>query len=167
MLQKLHQIYSGTVITEEHGSVIFDTTKAEFIKETFKGKRIAIFYKFIAEGEMLRDMFNWTDNANQFNQTHTEAELVFLSQIQSGREGLNLHTADLLIMYNIDHSAISYYQSRARLQTKDRSCVAKVVWLFSEGGIEHKIYKAVTNKLDYTTHIFKKDYLPNFSRATK
>jgi hypothetical protein len=61
-------------------------------------------------------------------------------------------------MYNIDFSAVSYWQSRARLQTKDRVKAAKVYWIFSEGGIESKIYQAVQNKKDYTLNYFKKDY---------
>jgi hypothetical protein len=32
-----------------------------------------------------------------------------------------------------------------------------VYWLFSVGGIEEEIYKAVKNKKDYTLNIFKKD----------
>jgi hypothetical protein len=166
--QKLHQIYSGTVITEDNGPIILDDSKAKFIKERFAGQRIAIFYKFIAEGDLLKSMFNYTENPNQFNQSKTEAGLVFLSQIQSGREGINLHTADCLVMYNICFSAVSYWQSRARLQTKDRTKKAKVYWIFSDGGIEHKVYQSVMNKKDYTLNYFKKDYkLANFSRATK
>jgi hypothetical protein len=41
-------------------------------------------------------------------------------QIVAGREGVNLSTADALVFYNIDFSATSYWQARARLQTKDR-----------------------------------------------
>ncbi len=67
----------------------------------------------------------------------------FLSQIQSGREGINLSTADALIMLNIDFSAVSYWQARARMQNKDREDASKVCWLFADGGIEEKIYKAV------------------------
>jgi hypothetical protein len=41
LMQKLHQIYSGTVILESGKSVVLDKTKAEFIKGRFAGKRIA------------------------------------------------------------------------------------------------------------------------------
>jgi hypothetical protein len=34
----------------------------------------------------------------------------------------------------------------------------KVYWIFSEGGIEEKIYKVVKSKKKYTVNIFKKDY---------
>ena len=33
-----------------------------------------------------------------------------------------------------------------------------VYWIFSDKGIEQKIYQAVSNKKDYTSRLFKKDY---------
>jgi len=76
--------------------------------------------------------------------------------VQSGREGINLSSADCLIMYNIDFSAVSYWQARARLQTKDRKEDAIVYWLFFAGGIEEKIYKVVEGKKDFTLVHYKK-----------
>ena len=61
-------------------------------------------------------------------------------------------------MFNIDYSAVSYFQARARLQTKERKEAAKVYWLFAVGGIEEKIYKAVANKKDYTLSYFRRDF---------
>jgi hypothetical protein len=46
---------------------------------------------------------------------------------------------------------------RARLQSKDRQKEAAVHWIFSENGIEDKIYRAVSNKKDYTLSYFRKD----------
>jgi hypothetical protein len=33
-----------------------------------------------------------------------------------------------------------------------------IYWIFSRGGIEGKIYKAVQQKKDYNLKLFKKDY---------
>jgi hypothetical protein len=79
-------------------------------------------------------------------------------QIVSGREGISLKQADALVYYNIDFSATSYWQSRDRMTTKDRTN-SKVYWIFSEGGIEKDIYKAVVKKKDYTVNHFKRDLL--------
>ena len=76
----------------------------------------------------------------------------------SGREGISLRQADCLVYYNIDFSATSYWQSRDRMTTKDR-IKNEVYWIFSQGGIEDQIYKAVVNKKDYTLNHFKKDLL--------
>lgn len=160
LMMKLHQIYSGTVIVDEPEQThkILDYTKAEFIKEHFKGKKIAVFYKFKAEYMALLWVFNKkiTFDAEQFNNSE---DLIFVSQIVSGREGLNLSSADALVFYNIDFSAVSYWQSRARIQTKDREKQSSIYWIFAEKGIEDKIYKAVMDKKDYTLSHFKKDFL--------
>jgi hypothetical protein len=60
------------------------------------------------------------------------------------------------VYYNIDFSATSYWQSRDRMTTKDR-LKSDVYWVFSKGGIEDKIYKAVTKKKSYTLTHFKVD----------
>ena len=60
--------------------------------------------------------------------------------------------------YNIDFSATSYWQSRDRMTTKNR-LNNSVYWIFSKGGIEDDIYKAVTKKKDYTVKHFKRDLL--------
>ena len=158
LMQKLHQIYSGSIIIDEpeRKGKVFDYTKAEFIKEYFKGKKIAIFYKFKAEEMAIRWVLGKVyDDPMEFNNADSG---VFISQIVSGREGIRLDTADALVMYNIDFSATSYWQSRARIQTKDRVKEAQLYWIFAEGGIEDKIYKAVMDKRDYTLSHFRKDY---------
>jgi hypothetical protein len=155
-MQKIHQICSGTVKTEDGNAIIFDTTKADFIKERFKGQKIAIFYKYIAEGLMLKYAFagRIIEDPQAFNEAGGDA--VFISQVQSGREGINLSSAEALIMFNIDFSAVSYWQSRARMQTKDRTEASKVYWIFTTGGIEDKIFGMVQNKKDFTLSHFKK-----------
>ena len=157
-MQKIHQICSGSVKTEDGNAIMFDDTKSKFIKERFKGQKIAIFYKYIAEGMQLRVDFvgRIYDDPTAFNEASGDA--VFISQIQSGREGINLSSAEALIMYNIDFSAVSYWQSRARMQTKDRSEASKVYWIFTSGGIEDKIFSMVQNKKDFTLSHFKKIY---------
>ena len=89
-----------------------------------------------------------------FNSTNK----IIALQIVSGREGISLRNAEALVYYNIDFSATSYWQSRDRMTTKDRK-YNKVYWVFSEKGIEDKIYKAVLKKKDYTLSHFKRDLL--------
>jgi len=156
LMMKLHQIYSGSVKFESGNSKILDYTKAEFIKEHFKGKKIGIFYKFKEELNALKEVFGdqLVTELNPFERTDKNIAL----QIVSGREGISLRHADCLVYYNIDFSATSYWQSRDRMTTKDR-LKNKVYWIFSKGGIESEIYKAVTKKKDYTLKHFKKDLL--------
>lgn len=155
-MQKVHQLCSGTVKTECGIGIVFDCTKAEYVRDNFKGRKIAIFYKYVAERHQLEAKFEGRlfDDPMEFNKAGVDA--VFVSQIQSGREGINISTADCIIMYNIDFSALSYWQARARLQTRDRQEAAMVYWLFTDGGIEEKIYEVVQGKKDFTLSHYKK-----------
>lgn len=152
LMQKVHQLNSGTIKFESGNSMVIDYSKAKFISEYFKGKKLAIFYKFVAELEAIKKYLDITQDIDEFNTTEKHIAL----QIVSGREGINLSKADCLVYYNIDFSAVSYWQSRDRLTTMER-LKNDVYWVFSKGGIENKIYKAVLNKKDYTLKTFMKD----------
>jgi len=156
LMSKTHQLYSGTVKFESGKSMVLDSTKAYYIKDKFQGKKIAIFYKFTAEFEAIKDVFgdNICNTLEEFNNTDKNIAL----QIVSGREGISLKQAEALVYYNIDFSATSYWQSRDRMTTKDR-LYNKVYWIFARGGIEDSIYKAVVKKKDYTLNHFKRDLL--------
>ena len=154
-MSKLHQIYSGTVKFESGKSMIIDHSKGFFIKDKFQGQKIAIFYKFKEEFNLLKEVFGdlLTDDLSEFDNSNKNIAL----QIVSGREGISLANAKYLVYFNIDFSAVSYWQSRDRLTTMERT-INDVYWIFSKGGIESKIYKAVSNKKDFTLSVFKKTY---------
>lgn len=155
-LGKIHQICSGTVKDEDGGFHLISDYKTRYIAQHYQGRKIAIFYKFQAELELLRQTFGnrLIFCPESFNAAGPDR--VFVSQIQSGREGINIATADVLIMLNIDFSATSYWQSRARLQTKDRKTPALVHWIFAEGGIEKYVYGQVSKKKDFTVSHYHK-----------
>ena len=154
-MSKLHQIYSGTVKFESGKSAILDHSKGFFIKDKFDGEKIAIFYKFKEEFNLLKEVFEdlLTDDLSEFDNSNKNIAL----QIVSGREGISLAKAKYLVYFNIDFSAVSYWQSRDRLTTMERTA-NDVYWIFSKRGIESKIYKAVSNKKDFTLSVFKKTY---------
>lgn len=157
LMMKLHQLYSGTIKFESGGSTIIDLSKAMFIHDNFGDSKIGIFYKFKEELNALMKVFGaeyLTTDLDEFKNTDKSIAL----QIVSGREGISLKEAECLVYYNIDFSATSYWQSRDRMTTKER-LKSDVYWVFAEGGIEDKIYKAVSDKKNYTTTHFKRDLL--------
>jgi hypothetical protein len=154
LMQKLHQIYSGTVILESGKAIVLDKTKSEFIRERFAGKRIAVFYKFQEELKCLLSVFQ-EDMTTDLGKFHAGECNNFAIQIVTGREGISLKQADYLVYYNIDFSATSYWQSKDRMTTKER-LDNQVYWIFAKGGIEKDIYNAVSKKKDYTTKHFEK-----------
>lgn len=154
LMQKIHQLSSGTCKFEDGSSKVIDDSKAKFTLEKFKGVKIAIFYVFKEEWNALKSVYgdSLTNDVDEFNNTDKNIAL----QIVSGREGISLKNAKYLIYYNIAFSATSYWQSRDRLTTMQRKS-NEVFWIFSKGGIELDIYKTVLKKKDYTLKIFKEN----------
>ena len=182
--QKIHQISSGTIIADHRKKYktiiktvyspterkkievevkksnriykILDESKVEFIKEEYKNKKIAIFYKFINEGKVLKDNFNTTTDQVEFNKSK---DLVFISQFRAGSRGIDISTADLIIAYNIDFSYEIFSQFRQRISKREKDKQSEIHWLFTIDGIESKIYNKVIVKQDYTLKHFRGDYM--------
>jgi hypothetical protein len=149
-MQKLHQIFSWTIKFESWNSQILDTTKADFIKEYFKWKKIVIFYKFKEEKNLIKQVFWETITDDLQNK-----DLNIMSQIVSWREWINLSHLDFIVYLNIDFSAVSYWQSRARTQSIDR-LKTKIYWIFSRKWLETQIYKTVQKKKNFTSKIYER-----------
>ena len=128
LMTKVHQLCSGTIKFESGNSMVLDLSKAKFIKQKFKGKKIGIFYKFKEELNALKEVFgdDICTDLDCFNTTDKNIAL----QIVSGREGISLRKADCLVYYNIDFSATCYWQSRDSMSTKDR-LKNNIYWIFS------------------------------------
>lgn len=154
LINKLSQLAGGTIIPSDELSTykIIDDSKCHYIRNNYEGKRIAIYYRYKGELQLLISFFkNYTTDWTEFEAFKSD---VFLSQIQSGREGISLKSADYLIVYNIDFSATSYWQLRARGQVRDKTETSKVHFLFSDLGIEKMIFKAVSNKKNFTSSYY-------------
>ena len=153
LMQKVHQLSSGTIKLDDGSISIIDDTKAQYIKDNFSEYKIGIFYKYVAEFETLKQVFGdkITTDLNEFNTT----DKWIAYQYVSGREGINLSKADYLVMYSIDFSAVTYFQAKDRMTVKDRT-ENRIFWLFGKRTIEHKIYKTVQQKKNFTLVHFNK-----------
>lgn len=155
-MTKIQQLCGGSVIDEQGEAIILDYSKAEYIRDNFKGQKIAIFYKFKAEFDILTKILpNYTTIPETFQKS---TDKVYLGQFVSSREGIRLDTADAILFYGIDFSYLSYEQSKNRIISKERTKEAILYWIFADGGIEEKIFKAVRNKENYTSSYFNRDY---------
>lgn len=153
LMSKIHQLSSGSVIDESGTHIITDYSKARFIRDYFRGKKIAIFYVYQTEAELLKKAFpNWTDIPEEFQNND---DLVFIGQVRSAREGVRLDTANALIFFNLEYSYLSYEQGKNRLSSKERSNPALIYFIVSDCGIEQDILDAVHGKQDYTFAYFK------------
>lgn len=155
MLSKIHQIENGTVISDSGNAYILDTSKAEFIKYKFKGKKIAIYYYFQKELELIKNVFGdtLTTDINEFNTTDKN----FAIQQISGSEAISLKAADCLVYYNFGYSGKNFVQGRDRMTTKERE-ENNVYMIIAKDSVNDKIFKAVKSKKRYNEKLFIKDY---------
>lgn len=159
---KVHQLCSGSVIFESSRHTgkqwydFIDFSKIEYIRDNYHDQKVAVFYQFTAERKMLESLMpNTTSDPKEFA---SNQNLVYISQIQAGSQGVDLSSADALIFLNLNFSAMHYWQSRARLQTMTRTKAANVHYLFAKGGIERTILETVKRKEDYTLSHFMRDW---------
>jgi hypothetical protein len=155
MMMKIHQIENGTVIFESGNYKILSTHKAEIIKEYFKGRKVAIFYYFKNELELLLSVFgeSITTDINEFKSTDKH----FCIQQISGSEAISLKEADVLVYYNFGYSGKNYTQGRDRLTTKDRA-ENNVYFFLGKDSLNERIYKAIKAKKKYNEKLFINQY---------
>lgn len=156
LMRKLHQLSGGTVIAEDGTHLIMDESKAYCIREAFRGMKIAIFYVYKSELELLSSIFtDWTDIPEEFQCSNTKT---FLSQVRKAREGVRLDTADAIVFYNLEYSFLSYEQGKNRIMSKERSMPAPVYFAISDCGIDRDILDVVRDKKDFTTSYYMMKY---------
>lgn len=163
LMGKLHQISSGTVITEEGRHLILDRTKAQYLRDIFHGKKLAVFYVYQSELDLLKEVFpDYTDSPEEFQQSDHKT---FISQIRRAREGVRLDTADAIVFYNLEYSYLSYEQGKNRIVSKERTSPAKVYFAVSDYGIERDILEAVRGKSDFTMSYYMRKCRQNAQKC--
>ena len=155
LMTKLHQMESGTVITESGASYVIDNNKATFVRDYFKGKKIAIFYYYQKELELLKEVFSETLTTDFDEFVSTDKN--FCIQQKTGSEAISLKEADALVYFSFGFSGKDFVQGRNRMTTKERA-ENNVYIILCKGGFNEKLYKVVSQKKRYNEAIFNKDY---------
>ena len=146
LMQKVHQLENGTIKFESGKSMILNTRKAEFIRDYFEGKKLAIFYYYVEELELLKLVFpNSTGDLNEFNTSDKH----YIGQQYSSALGVNLSKAHCLVFYNFGFSGTMFIQAIDRLTTKERK-ENDVFFIFGKDSLTEKIYKTVSQKKNFT-----------------
>ena len=153
LMQKVHQLESGTIKFECGKSMILNTRKAEFIRDYFEGKKLAILYYFVEEFELLKLVFpNFTTDLDEFNRTDKH----YIGQQYATAMGVNLSKAHCLVFYNFGYSGTNFIQARDRMTVKERP-VNDVYFVYGKGSLSEKIHKTVSQKKNFTL----KQYVKN------
>ena len=151
LMQKVHQLESGTIKFECGKSMILNTCKAEFIRDYFEGKKLAILYYFVEEFELLKLVFpNFTTDLDEFNRTDKH----YIGQQYSSAMGVNLSKAHCLVFYSFGYSGTNFLQAIDRLTTKERK-TNDVYFVFGKGSLLERIYKVVSQKKNFTLKMYE------------
>lgn len=152
LMSKQHQLGSGTIIFDSGNTGLIDSSKAIYIKDSFKGK-LAIFYYFKEELNMLKEVFGnlITNDLEEFNNTDKH----FVGQQYSSSMGINLSKADKLIYLNFGFSGTNFIQSLDRLTIKERK-ETDVNFILSNNTLDHKILKVIEQKKNFTLKMYEK-----------
>jgi hypothetical protein len=150
LMQKVHQLESGTIKFECGKSMILNTRKAEFIRDYFEGKKLAILYYFVEEFELLKLVFpNFTSDLDEFNRTDKH----YIGQQYATAMGVNLSKAHCLVFYNFGYSGTNFIQARDRMTVKERP-VNDVYFVYGKGSLSEKIHKTVSQKKNFTLKMY-------------
>jgi hypothetical protein len=146
---KLSQVCGGTLIDDNGTYHLLDTAKVDYINEHFKGKKIAVYYRYKSERELLiRFLKREVTEDNRYFIEDNDS--VFISQFRSGRQGINLVVADYMIFYSVDDSYASFLQSKQRIQNLYRDKEPVVYLLMTGLGVDAEILKNVKDKMPFT-----------------
>ena len=129
-ISKTHQLSGGTAITEEHGAIVVDHFKAKAVHKQHKDTNTCVFYKYIAEKELLSEYFNEED----------------LYQVDSNCTGLDLSHYDDMAIFSLTWSGSNYVQVLNRLVNVNRQDIPNVYIYITKYGPDKKIYDSVSNK---------------------
>ena len=152
LMQKVHQLESGTIKFECGKSMILNTRKAEFIRDYFEGKKLAILYYFVEEFELLKLVFpNFTTDLDEFNRTDKH----YIGQQYATAMGVNLSKAHCLVFYSFGYSGTNFIQARDRMTVKERP-VNDVYFVYGKGSLSEKIHKTVSQKKNFTLKMYQK-----------
>ena len=151
---KVHQLVNGHCIIEKDDlstvTKIFNSYKALYIREHFKGVKVAIMYYYQAELTILKQVFgnNITTDLEEFNITSKNFALQCLST-----EGMNVSKAEAIVYMNLGFSGKAWLQSRDRLTVKGRKD-NNVYYICEDFGMTDQILKTVQDKKLYNSKLF-------------
>ena len=145
---KLHQLSGGSVIDDDNNAHVISWEKVRAINTYIMqhpNERIAVYYAYIKEGEMLRERII-APVASTPEQFRESLNSVFIGQHQSNKEGIDLRLADVIIMYSTPWSHVCYAQIKQRANVRGREIPSRLLWLVGKWGIDSHIIKALQEK---------------------
>ncbi len=131
-LNKLSQLAGGTIIDDEGTNCVLDNFKARAIYAQKAGKKICVFYKYIAHRSLLKTIFDEAD----------------LYQSDSQVSGIDLSHYDELVVYSMSWSGANISQMLARLTNSERTTTPIITFYLTKETVDQKTFETVMKKRD-------------------
>ena len=153
IITKSHQLSGGTIKIDEQISIFISLHKVNYLLNHFKDEnKIVVLCNYVKERELLlKKLPNSTDDVDKFR---NEPYRYFVGHIKTFSEGVDFSYASCMIIYSLNFSATTYLQSKERLANKKRTKAIIVHYLFTKNTLDEYIYKAVTNKMNFTSRYY-------------
>ncbi len=153
IINKTHQLSGGTIKIDEQISIFISLHKVNYLLNHFQDdNKIVVLCNYVKERELLlKKLPNSTHNVDKFK---NESYKYFVGHIKTFSEGVDFSYASCMIIYSLNFSATTYLQSKERLANKKRTKAIVVHYLFTKDTLDEYIYKAVTNKINFTSRYY-------------
>lgn len=179
---RLSQITSG-FLKDENGIIrVFDDAKlracADLLSDLVlsEGHKVVIFVRFTSDIERIAEQLVKMKIKYRVLQGSTPPKMrdvfqqdfqndptvkVFVAQIQSGSEGIELFAADCGIYYSMNESLINYIQSQGRLDRKGAEIHEKITWyrLIVPRSIDAIQYRGLEQKKNIAKMVLHDPYI--------
>ena len=162
-IQKLQQIASGFIYTEEDGKRVtkrLHNQKFKELKDILEGElideQVIIFCSYQAEIDIFRDTYpdesyivgnqktsDQEDNIKRF--LDGDSRILF-ANVQASKYGLTFTNCNNVIYYSLTYSLDDLYQSQERIHRIGQTKNCNYIYLIAKDTIDKKIYRAVTKK---------------------
>ena len=163
---RLAQITGGHLTDDEHRTITLSTAKLDALSDIIdtmreEGRKLVIMARFAAELDDIEYLLRekkidfavirggTKDREEQVRRFQQEEDCrVFVGQIQAAGTGLTLTAASTMVFYSLSFSMGDFDQAKARIHRVSQTEKVQYIYLCCRDTIDHKILKALRNKVD-------------------
>lgn len=172
-LLRLQQITGGYVKNDDGEIVQVGTEKRDLLRDVLEdvNEPVVVFCRFKADLDSVhtvaeslgRPSFELSGRKNEYQdwkkyhskqlKDFTNEAPIIASQIQTGREGIDLTEARYCVYYSLGFSLGDYQQSRARVHRSGQTQTTFYIHLIARGTVDEKVYGALSARQEVIDQI--------------
>lgn len=164
---RLQQITSGIITDTDGHETVIGQEKARLLLDILEdidpSEPVVVFCRFTADVQQVRTIaeqlarpgFELSGKVNQLNQWKEAGTGILATQIQAGKEGIDLTMSCIQIYYSIGHSLGDYEQSLKRSHRPGQTRKVRYFHLLAKDTIDEKVYQSLDKKRDIVLSILE------------